>query len=105
MVQFILQVARAGRQVAGKEIVVPFVLHFEHAAREEPQNPGVVGADPASLFLEFEPLLEGALEWVANNTPEDTTTQYLEARVTFTDNGRGPLMRVFRSVDRMLVLS
>lgn len=43
---------------------------------------------------------EGALDWVAENTPDDTTTQYLEAVVTYTDNGRGPFTRTFRSVDR-----
>ena len=43
---------------------------------------------------------QGALDWVAENTPEDTTTVYLEAEVTFTDNGRGPYVRTFRSVDR-----
>lgn len=43
---------------------------------------------------------QGALDWVAENTPEDTTTVYLEAEVTYTDNGRGPYERTFRSVDR-----
>ena len=42
----------------------------------------------------------GALDWVAVHTPEDTTTVYLEAEVTYTDNGRGPYYRTFRSVDR-----
>ena len=44
----------------------------------------------------------GALDWVAENTPDDTTTRYLEAEVTYTDNGRGPFTRVFRSVERDL---
>ena len=44
----------------------------------------------------------GALDWVAENTPDDTTTVYLEAEVTYTDNGRGPFTRVFRSVERDL---
>lgn len=44
--------------------------------------------------------LQGALDWVAVHTPEDAMTQYLEADVTYTDNGRGPFTRAFRSVDR-----
>ena len=44
--------------------------------------------------------LRGALDWVAEHTPEDTTTQYLEAVVTYTDNGRGPFTRTFRSTER-----
>lgn len=43
---------------------------------------------------------QGALDWVARNTPEDQTTVYLEATVTYTDNGRGPFVRTFRSVTR-----
>jgi hypothetical protein len=43
---------------------------------------------------------EGALEWVAQNTPDDLTTVYLEATVTYTDNGEGPFVRTFRSGDR-----
>lgn len=43
---------------------------------------------------------QGALDWVAKHTPDDTTTAYLEAEVTFTDNGRGPYVRTLRSVDR-----
>lgn len=42
----------------------------------------------------------GALDWVAENTPDDTTTAYLEATVTYTDNGRGPFERTFRSTQR-----
>lgn len=43
---------------------------------------------------------QGALDWVATHTPDDTDTLYLEATVTYTDNGRGPFERTFRSVDR-----
>jgi len=43
---------------------------------------------------------QGALDWVAQNTPNDTTTRYLEAIVTYSDNGRPPQTRTFRSVDR-----
>lgn len=45
---------------------------------------------------------QGALDWVAENTPADRTTAYLEAEVTYTDNGRGPFVRTFRSVERDL---
>lgn len=44
--------------------------------------------------------LQGALDWVATNTPDDATTAHLEAEVTYTDNGRGPFTRTFRSIDR-----
>jgi hypothetical protein len=44
--------------------------------------------------------LRGALDWVAEHTPDDTTTRYLEAEVTYTDNGRGPFTRTFRSGER-----
>ncbi len=45
---------------------------------------------------------EAALDWVADNTPEDTTTLYLEATVAYLDNGRGPQTAVFRSEDRAI---
>lgn len=48
---------------------------------------------------------QGALDWVAEHTPDDTTTAYLEAEVTYTDNGRGPYVRTFRSVDRTDVVA
>jgi hypothetical protein len=48
---------------------------------------------------------QGALDWVAEHTPNDSTTAYLEADVTYTDNGRGPYVRTFRSVDRTDVVS
>jgi hypothetical protein len=44
--------------------------------------------------------LRGSLDWVAVNTPDDTTTRYIEAEVTYTDNGRTPVTRTFRSVER-----
>jgi hypothetical protein len=44
--------------------------------------------------------LQGALDWVAEHTPEDTETRHLEADATYTDNGRGPFTRTFLSVDR-----
>jgi hypothetical protein len=44
--------------------------------------------------------LQAALDWVAENTPGDTTTLFLEAEVTYRDNGRGPFTRVLRSEQR-----
>lgn len=45
----------------------------------------------------------GALDWVAEHTPDDTTTLYLEALVTYSDNGRPSQTRTFRSADRSAV--
>ena len=47
--------------------------------------------------LEF---LGEALDWVAENTPADTETRYLEAEVTTWYNMRGPTTTVLRSVAR-----
>lgn len=47
--------------------------------------------------LEF---LQEALDWVARNTPDDTTTEYLEAEVTTWPNLGGPETTVLRSVRR-----
>lgn len=44
--------------------------------------------------------LRGAIDWVADNTPDDEATRYLEAVVTYTDNGRGPFTRTIRSAER-----
>jgi hypothetical protein len=41
--------------------------------------------------------LEAALDWVAANTPRDTETRYLEARVTSWHNADPPRVRVLRS--------
>ena len=41
--------------------------------------------------------LDAALDWVAENTPRDTETRYLEARVTAWHNADPPRMRVLRS--------
>jgi hypothetical protein len=41
--------------------------------------------------------LEAALDWVADNTPRDTETRYLEARVTSWHNADPPRVRVLRS--------
>ncbi len=47
--------------------------------------------------LEF---LRAALDWVADNTPADPDTRYLEAEVTYYRNTRGPIHRLFRSHER-----
>ena len=41
--------------------------------------------------------LDEALDWVADHTPEDRLTLYLEARVEGYRNARGPEVRVLRS--------
>ena len=41
--------------------------------------------------------LDSALDWVADNTPRDTETRYLEARVTSWHNDDPPRTRVLRS--------
>lgn len=44
--------------------------------------------------------LDEALDWVADHTPEDRQTLYLEARVTGFRNTRGPVTTVLRSATR-----
>jgi hypothetical protein len=44
--------------------------------------------------------LDDALDWVADHTPADVDTRYLEATVTYHRNGRGPYVEVVRSHDR-----
>jgi hypothetical protein len=44
--------------------------------------------------------LEAALDWVAENTPRDTETAYLEAEVTAWHNDDEPEVRVMRSSER-----
>ena len=66
-------------------------------------NPFVDKHADSGLRNQFR-LFQGALDWVAEHTPDDTTTAYLEAVVTYTDNGRGPYVRTFRSVDRSAVV-
>lgn len=44
--------------------------------------------------------LRAALDWVAENTPRDAETRYLEARVTAWHNDDPPRVRVFRSRTR-----
>jgi hypothetical protein len=44
--------------------------------------------------------LDGALDWVADHTPRDRETRYLEATVTSFENTRGPTVTVVRSAER-----
>jgi hypothetical protein len=44
--------------------------------------------------------LESALDWVAANTPRDSETRYLEARVTSWHNDDSPEVEVMRSGPR-----
>jgi hypothetical protein len=44
--------------------------------------------------------LEAALDWVADNTPRDRETRYLEARVTSWHNDDPPRVEVLRSSGR-----
>jgi hypothetical protein len=44
--------------------------------------------------------LEAALDWVADNTPRDRETRYLEARVTLWHNADPPRTEVIRSGSR-----
>ena len=44
--------------------------------------------------------LDSALDWVAANTPRDTETLYLEARVTAWHNDDAPTVEVMRSAER-----
>jgi hypothetical protein len=44
--------------------------------------------------------LRAALDWVADNTPRDRETRYLEARVTSWHNVDAPTVEVFRSTMR-----
>lgn len=41
--------------------------------------------------------LDAALDWVADNTPDDTETVRLVARVTYWRNGRGPFTATLES--------
>ena len=44
--------------------------------------------------------LDEALDWVADHTPRDTETLYLEAKVVGTRNTRGPVRLVLRTEER-----
>jgi hypothetical protein len=51
----------------------------------------------AAATIDF---LDEALDWVADHTPADRETRYLEAEVTWYHNTRGPFRTVLRSEPR-----
>ena len=69
--------------VRGRGLTNPFVEHHADA-----------GLDGQLAFF------QAALDWVADNTPEDRDTVYLEAEVIVRHNGREPQTLRFRSADR-----
>lgn len=71
--------------VAGRGLGRPFEVHHADA-----------GIRPTLGFL------DAALDWVAAHTPGDPETRYLEARVTYWENGRGPRSVVLTSAERDL---
>jgi hypothetical protein len=60
------------------------------------QDPSVRRHADAGLANQLA-FLESALDWVADNTPRDRDTRYLEATVTSWHNADPPRTRVFRS--------
>ena len=54
------------------------------------------GVDSTMIFM------QEALDWVADHTPDDTESVYLEADFTYYRNTRGPIQRLFRSKTRDL---
>jgi len=60
------------------------------------QNPSVRHHADAGLANELA-FLRSALDWVAEHTPRDHDTRYLEASVTLWHNADPPRVRVFRS--------
>lgn len=63
------------------------------------QRPGVMKHAYSGLDASLD-FLDEALDWVADHTPGDTETLYLEAEVTGYRNTRGPEHRVLRSDER-----
>ena len=60
------------------------------------QGPAIRHHADAGLANELA-FLGSALDWVADHTPRDHETRYLEARVTAWHNADAPRSRVFRS--------
>ena len=79
---------RSGWQYSWNDLVRDRVDHPFHVRHADS------GVDST---LEF---VQEALRWVADNTPEDRETLYLEAYVTYWRNTRGPVQRLFRSHER-----
>jgi hypothetical protein len=63
------------------------------------QDPSVQHHADAGLDNQLA-FLRSALNWVADNTPRDHETRYLEARVTSWHNADPPRVRVYRSHER-----
>ncbi len=63
------------------------------------ERPGVVRHAYMGVGASLD-FLDQALAWVAENTPDDTETLFLEARTEAYRNTRGPEIRVLRSPER-----
>jgi hypothetical protein len=63
------------------------------------QNPSAQHHADAGLDNQLA-FLRSALNWVADDTPRDHETRYLEARVTSWHNADPPRVRVYRSHER-----
>ena len=63
-----------------------------------PTRTGASTPIPASTASS--PFSRSAMEWVADNTPRDTETRYLEAVVTTWHNTDPPQVVVFRTDER-----
>lgn len=63
------------------------------------QRPGSMKHAYSGLDASLD-FFQESLDWVADHTPDDNETLYLEATVTGFRNTRGPLHYVFRSDDR-----
>lgn len=72
---------------------------WDHLVRDRVGQPFDLGHADSGVdsTLDF---LQKALDWVADHTPEDRETLYLEAYVTYYRNTRGPVNRLFRSEER-----
>ena len=72
-----------GTLVAGRGLKAPFSRHHADSGLDTTLD-----------------LFQNALDWVAENTPDDDRTSKLEAEMMFWDNGRGPFFAHFESVGR-----
>lgn len=94
----IVRVMADGRRVAIEEpwfgydwnnLVGPEGLRNPHAIRHAGS-----GLDAQLAFL------DSSLDWVADHTPRDTETRYIEATVTYWYNTHGPKVVTLRSHER-----
>ena len=70
------------------------LVDWEVLQRPELRKHAYSGLDASLDFL------DGALDWVADHTPDDHETRYLEATTEGWRNTRGPEVRVLRSDER-----